>query len=187
MSSHHIVRENQEPALIVQYFNAIDAESLGQILEWSPTVITDNDNADFLYAEGIKVDVVFTNSKAINQQENTKVLPLDTDFLECSLNYLVHRKYSAVNILCNSVSSHLLAYSSRIDMVLYQDQKRFVVVCSGFEKWYPKGEFIYVEDCYLKSFQGMTYVGPGVFITEHDGFVQLEFSTSDYVRVGEDI
>ncbi len=39
MSSHHIVRDDQEPALIIANGEACSAELLGQLLEWSPLVI----------------------------------------------------------------------------------------------------------------------------------------------------
>lgn len=76
MSSHHIVRENQEPALVVADFHALDSEQLGQLLEWSPMIVTDAANVDFLLAEGIKVDIVFGASSARIAQEATVFLPL---------------------------------------------------------------------------------------------------------------
>ena len=39
MSSHHIVRDDQAPALIIANGEACSEELLGQLLEWSPTVI----------------------------------------------------------------------------------------------------------------------------------------------------
>ncbi|MFD2144372.1 hypothetical protein [Mucilaginibacter antarcticus] len=39
MSSHHIVREKQEPALLVLGLDGFDEEQLGQLLEWSPTLM----------------------------------------------------------------------------------------------------------------------------------------------------
>lgn len=37
MSSHHIVRDDQEPALIIANGAACSSELLGQLLEWSPS------------------------------------------------------------------------------------------------------------------------------------------------------
>lgn len=54
MSSHHIVREKQEPALLVLSMDAFDEEMLGQLLEWSPTVICSTGTAEKLDASGIK-------------------------------------------------------------------------------------------------------------------------------------
>ena len=39
MSSHHIVKDDQEPALIIANGAACSQELLGQLLEWSPLVI----------------------------------------------------------------------------------------------------------------------------------------------------
>ena len=39
MSSHHIVRDDQEPALIIANGEVCSSELLGQLLEWSPIVI----------------------------------------------------------------------------------------------------------------------------------------------------
>ena len=39
MSSHHIVRDDQEPALIIANGEACSMELLNQLLEWNPLVI----------------------------------------------------------------------------------------------------------------------------------------------------
>ena len=39
MSSHHIVRDDQEPALIIANGASCNNELLGQLLEWSPLVV----------------------------------------------------------------------------------------------------------------------------------------------------
>ena len=39
MSSHHIVRERQEPALLITDVYSIDPELVGQLLEWSLSLI----------------------------------------------------------------------------------------------------------------------------------------------------
>jgi hypothetical protein len=39
MSSHHFVRDQQEPALLILALEAFTYDSLGELLEWVPTVI----------------------------------------------------------------------------------------------------------------------------------------------------
>ena len=39
MSSHHIVRDDQEPALIIANGEACSMNLLHQLLEWSPLVV----------------------------------------------------------------------------------------------------------------------------------------------------
>lgn len=187
MSSHHVIRENQEPALLIQDFHALDSESLGQLLEWSPTLVTDSDNVDCLLSEGIKVDVLFAKTDILTLQEHTKVFPLDTDFIKYGLEYLIANNHGAVNVLSNYIPSILFDLAKDINIVLFCKHKRYVLVHSYFEKWKPKGDKIYVEEKFLKSFQGLDYKAPGIFETINDGFIHIEFNTSNYVLIGEDL
>ena len=185
MSSHHIVRENQEPALLVSYYNAIDSEHLGQLLEWSPTIITDNENIDFFLAEGIKVDIFAGDIALIPHQEQIKHLPIATEFLFDALDYLVANNYKAVNILLETVPNRLLEYADRINIVCFAEGKRFVIVKEYYEKWKPEGELIFVDEKHIKSFTGLAIHDKHTFKTTLDGFSKIEFNTSDYVFLGE--
>ena len=58
MSSHHIVRDDQEPALIIANGAECSNELLGQLLEWSPLVIVLDSAIERVLDLGIKVDVL---------------------------------------------------------------------------------------------------------------------------------
>ena len=58
MSSHHIVRDDQEPALIIANGAACSEELIGQLLEWSPLVIVLDSAIKRVLELGIKVDVL---------------------------------------------------------------------------------------------------------------------------------
>lgn len=58
MSSHHIVREKQEPALFILDFDGFDEEYFGQLLEWSPTLVVSEDCYEKIARMGIKIDAV---------------------------------------------------------------------------------------------------------------------------------
>jgi len=58
MSSHHIVRDDQEPALIIANGEMCSSELLGQLLEWSPLVIVLDSAIERVLELGIKVDVL---------------------------------------------------------------------------------------------------------------------------------
>jgi thiamine pyrophosphokinase len=57
MSSHHIVKEKQEPALIIANGEACSEELLGQLLEWSPFIVVLDQAIYRVLDLGIKVDV----------------------------------------------------------------------------------------------------------------------------------
>ena len=58
MSSHHIVREKQEPALIIANGEACSFDLLGQLLEWSPFVVVLDQAIHRVIELGIKIDVL---------------------------------------------------------------------------------------------------------------------------------
>lgn len=187
MSSHHIVRENQEPALLVGYFKALDDDKLGQLLEWSPTLITDDHNLDYFLAAGIKVDILFSKESMSDVQEGIKCRLIENNFVTEGLTYLIENDHKAVNLLLNRLDSSIMTFADRINMVVFCDGKRYVIVQNVYEKWKPKGEMLYVDEKYLKSFQGIELIEGGVFRTKEDGFINLEFNSADFVMIGEDI
>lgn len=185
MSSHHIVRENQEPALIMASIDALDEENVGQLLEWSPTILTNDHTLDFLLARGIKVDVLFTAQQDAPVQEQIKLQPIAVDFIVEALEYLVAHHYKAVNVVCDSVHPAFFRFAASINLVVFAAGKRMAFVQHDFEKWKPKGERIYVEESRLKSLVGLRKVTDDVFETEQDGFFYLGFNTDDFVIVAE--
>ncbi|TDS14913.1 hypothetical protein [Sphingobacterium paludis] len=185
MSSHHIVRENQEPALIVATSEALDSEQLGQLLEWSPTILTDNYTIDFLLAQGIKVDIVFTHQETNYAQEQIKQFSIQKDFITEALEYLIAHQYKAVNIVCDSLHPSFLHVADAINVVVFAAGKRLVYVQHTYEKWKVKGDRIYVDETQLKSVVGLRKVTDNVFETEQDGFFYLGFNSDSFVAVGE--
>lgn len=187
MSSHHVIRENQEPALLVESFDALDLEFFGQILEWSPTIISNQENFDKFVAEGIKVDVLFSDNDNLLLQEHTKVIQIKNNFLEEALDFLIEHNHNAVNILASYIPNSLRDFASKINIVLFVEGKRFAYVSNTFEKWKPKNDTIYIDEKYLKSFHGLEYISKGVFKTVTDGFISIEFNIRDFVLIGEEI
>ena len=57
MSSHHIIRDKQEPALIIANGEECSMDLLEQLLEWSPTVVVLDGAIQRVIDLGIKVDV----------------------------------------------------------------------------------------------------------------------------------
>lgn len=188
MSSHHIVRENQEPALLIQNLSSLPFEILGQLLEWSPTIIVNDDSLDHLLSQNIKVDVVFsTHPHQTSIQENLKIFPLQGDFIEAALKYLIQENHTAVNIVCDTIPNNLEVFAPKINMVLLCQKKRYLFVQTKFEKWKPQGDYIYVEERHLKSFQGLHRTDKNIFQVVNDGFISLEFNSNSFIFIGEDI
>src|SRR5690606_38028890 len=187
MSSHHIVRENQEPALIVASYEALDEEYMGQLLEWSPTILASDDTIDFFLAADIKVDVVFSSHASTYQQEQIKNFPIKKEFISDALDYLIQNNYKAVNIVSDILVEALEAYCALINIVVLSHGKRYVYVKKYYEKWKETGARIFAPENRLKSLVGVKHIDSGEFVTEQDGFIYLEFNSDEYVCIGEEI
>lgn len=189
MSSHHIVREKQEPALLVLGLNNFPAEQLGQLLEWNPTVITTQQTAPLLYENGIKVDLVIAVGRHKPAQRDIKVMPLGSDTpAEAALKYLVTNGYPAVNIVADDLQlKDYLFFTDKINLVIFHDNRKIYPVSNGFSKWKPAGEMIEIlthpNELHCS---GLEPLGNHRFKTTHDGFFSLKFD-HPLLFIAEDI
>lgn len=158
MSSHHIVREKQEPALLIANGEACDPELLGQLLEWSPFVVVLDHAIWRVFELGIKVDVLlgdFDRDVDLDMVRERQY-PIEivhtpdqnkTD-LEKGIDLLIDRGFPAVNIIWatgrradHSITNmtNIVRYKHQIKMVLFDDYSRIFPLVGTFEKWYEKG------------------------------------------------
>lgn len=177
MSSHHIVREKQEPALLIITLDGFNYENLGQLLEWNPTVVVAGEEYEKVDSLGIKIDAVISTSFACNLQDNTLLIHAEDSPLQDALKFLVGEQYPAVNIITNHFSAKDYAlYAMRINLVVLTPQKRIFPVTPGFSKWKAAREEIEVLfDAKNLRFSGLQQLNHHTFKTEKDGFYTLSF------------
>lgn len=148
MSSHHFVKEGQEPALFI--LDAVSYESMASLLEWAPLVITTDRAVDQVLSWGIKVDVVFGKAPDIKLLEDqlidqmpVRVVPYTSTntLIQEMLGFLDSEDQPSVTILTEtpSVLFALLGDQSlHQEVVLLEPGTRWFPVFKGvFEKWYP--------------------------------------------------
>ncbi|TSJ43446.1 thiamine diphosphokinase [Mucilaginibacter corticis] len=179
MSSHHIVREKQEPALLVLGLDGFDDEQLGQLLEWSPTIITTPITAEKLNVQGIKIDWIITDETDGDLQSDIKHLPVgDKTIIAAAMDHLIEKGYPAVNIVTDEFElAEYLPFADKINLVIFYRQQKIYAVPSGFNKWKPGGEEIRILSStdQLKT-AGLEKSDADVYITSADGFFSLEFN-----------
>jgi thiamine pyrophosphokinase len=189
MSSHHIVREKQEPALLITGTHSFNNELLGQLLEWSPTVIVTGDTAEKVNAQGIKIDMLVTHEALNELQSDIRIIPAgNASATAAALQYLISNDYPALNVVADEVDlKDYLFFADKINLVIYSGQKKIYPVTSGFNKWKPAGEVItlitHPTDLYMS---GLEPVGEHAYRTSHDGFFSLQFS-QPFLFIAEDI
>lgn len=157
MSSHHIVRDDQEPALIIANGASCNIELLGQLLEWSPLVIVLDSAMERVLELGIKVDVLLGDFDRGFDPEyyKNKQYPLEivhtpdqnkTD-LEKAFDYLIERKIPAANVVWATGKradhtitniTNITRYRDLLKIVVLDDHSKIFLLPKKFEKWYPE-------------------------------------------------
>lgn len=179
MSSHHIVRDEQEPALIIANGQSCSFELMGQLLEWSPIVMVLDGAIHRVLELGIKLDIVLGDFDKIenwdellaNQQPVEVVHTPDqnkTD-LEKGLDFLIAKGHKAVNILwatgkradhhINNLST-LAKYKDHITIVMLDDHSRIFNLPNQFTKWYTANQnisLIPLGSVFGLTTKGLTY------------------------------
>lgn len=156
MSSHHIVRDDQEPALIIANGAACNPELLGQLLEWSPLVVVLDSAIERVMELDIKVDVLLGDfDRGFNPEiYQTTQYPIEiihtpdqnkTD-LEKAFDYLIERKIPAVNVVWATGKradhtitnlTNITRYRNLLQIVILDDHSKVFLLPKKFEKWYP--------------------------------------------------
>lgn len=156
MSSHHIIREKQEPALIIANGEMCSMELIGQLLEWTPTVVVLDGALERVLELGIKVDVwlgdfdreISIDGFDVDHYPFKKVFTphQDKTDLEKAFDYLLEEGHSAVNVVwatgkrmdhtLNNFHS-MVRYSSLLKIVMIDDYSVIYPLPNIFEKWYP--------------------------------------------------
>jgi thiamine pyrophosphokinase len=155
MSSHHIVRDDQEPALIIANGEACSQELLGQLLEWSPLIIVLDSAIERVLELGIKVDVLLGDFDrgfdAAYYKEKQYPLEIvyapnqDKTDLEKAFDYLMEKGHKAVNVIWATGKradhtitnlTNIVAYRNLLKIVILDDHSKVYLLPETFEKWY---------------------------------------------------
>lgn len=155
MSSHHIVRDDQEPALIIANGESCSDELLGQLLEWSPLIVVLDSAIERVIARNIKIDVHLGDfDNGINPHYQDAQYPLEvvhkpdqnkTD-LEKAFDYIIERKIPAANVVWatgrridHTISNltNIVRYRDKLKIVILDDYSKVFLLPKHFEKWYP--------------------------------------------------
>ena len=161
MSSHHIVRDDQEPALIIANGQSCSSELLGQLLEWSPLVVVLDAAIKRVSKLDLKVDVLIgdfdINLKVDQYRESQYPIEIvyapdqeKTD-LEKAFEFLIARKIPMVNVVwatgfradhtINNIAS-IAKYNHLLKIVILDDYSKIFLLPQNFKKWYPKNTIL---------------------------------------------
>jgi hypothetical protein len=186
MSSHHFVKEGQEPALFI-----VDPLSLAlaePLLEWAPFVVVTENAADDVLQWGIKIDAILENSAQAGaladkfaHQQPVKIIscqPQD-DLLLTGITLLNEAKASAVNVMVGRPDSW---FALPVDLLKFQvtlltpEIRWALLMHRPYEKWLAKGTTIRIHPCDQRQeidIKGLIHVGL-FFEAVQDGLVSVQ-------------
>ncbi|MDQ1087401.1 thiamine diphosphokinase [Siphonobacter sp. SORGH_AS_1065] len=156
MSSHHIIRDKQEPALIIANGEACSWDLLAQLLEWSPFIVVLDGAINRVLELGIKIDVLLGDfDSSLNHEEIRQAQhPIEfvhtpdqekTD-LEKACDFLIERGHQAVNVVWatgrradHTITNitNIVRFRDKIKIVVLDDHSRIFLLDHTYEKWYP--------------------------------------------------
>lgn len=158
MSSHHVIRDEQEPALIIANGEACSVELMGELLEWSPLVVVLDSAIHRVLDLNIKVDVLLGDFDRDFDAENIRkeqypieiVYTPDQDKtdLEKAFEYLIERGFPAVNVVWatgrradHTITNitNIVRFREQLKIVILDDYSKIFLLSKTYEKWYPKG------------------------------------------------
>jgi hypothetical protein len=148
LSSHHFVKEGQEPALFI--LDALSLELAEPLLEWAPLVIVTDTVLSAVLRWGIKVDVVLVQidrMTEINVQLNDHG-PVEitsyndqNDLLSVAFTFLINKKQKAVNVMGESsdfLFSTINRFTQKIQVDVFAKGMNWLCIYAGrYEKWFP--------------------------------------------------
>ena len=153
MSSHHYVKEGQEPALVVANGQMCDYEILTNLMEWCPFMVALDGAYDRLRELQITPDVVIGDLDSLKSQEynlNVEFIKIDnqeTTDLEKAFDFLISKGYTDINVVwatgnrldhtVNNLAT--LAKYKMTNVVIYDSYSRCFVLPKHFKKFYDKG------------------------------------------------
>ena len=155
MSSHHFVKEGQEPALLV--VDALADDHLMSMLEWSPMVLVVGTAMPKVASWGIRVDAVFADDRAHNDgvvyNAEPHVVPAmvvdsTTGLVSSVLFFLRSRRQYALQVMAESSEENFRAWGSADDfqIALLDASMKWSRILSGrFEKWMPEAASLRVR------------------------------------------
>ena len=144
MSSHHIVRDEQEPAIVITEMKKPYWSVITQLLGWIPTVIVAQECIDEVISMGIKVDVVICDEedqvslkeKLSDQQPLKFIIRQKQHELTLAVDYLCKKGYKGVNIFGQFDAEKSLVINKDIIAIWYDTKYRYLLSKHGqFQKW----------------------------------------------------
>ncbi|SHM37651.1 hypothetical protein SAMN04488057_101258 [Cyclobacterium lianum] len=193
MSSHHFVKEQQEPALLILDTEQLSFSRLESLLEWVPTVIVSQDAVFKTISWGIKIDLIIADQAfqeihpdLPDAQYPVQFIDLDGEsYLDAAMNYLIATGHHAASIVQwdHQKAGELEPYLKHLDLTFLDGILRYFPAKNGnVQKWFAEGsiqlhgregQFVEVRS---EGLRDIAQIRHATFIEVNAGLVRLKSS-----------
>lgn len=146
MSSHHFVKEKQEPALLILSDSSFENDVLAQLLEWSPIVIVEDKCLMQLNHEPIKIDYVLQTDLALEEieswisfQDNVRIIDSSksANKIKFLIDILEREDNQALSIIGHSTNQEEILKSDefKMNIIFYSNEYKTYTKYEHFKKW----------------------------------------------------
>lgn len=208
MSSHHVVRDEQEPAILIDDPLALNLEFVEHLLEWSPIVIVTANALDEVLHWGIKIDIVLAHTSDIEKlkprlkdQEPVDLYAFESkDLLNAGVVFLLDMSRKAVNVLADIYQTQVLdlirEVAREMDVVLFYNNQKWIYTVNGyFQKWVNSGHVLGIhpvaENTFIKTSgfyiekKDEAFIEPDELVAETSGKVLIETNQKPFWVIEE--
>lgn len=190
MSSHHVVRDEQEPAVVIASPPGDIFPRLADMFEWSPIVVVlDEALPDFL-PWNTKLDVVAGSANALEkfkeqlifQEPYQKVLANEAA-LETVLKYLSNNNHKTAHIFMLAPKPKTLQkmLGNKMELVFFDREMKIVQSKTNmYSKWVAKGTKFKLVEGTISHFENVLKTND-LFEAEINGFVTFYGASTFWV------
>lgn len=151
VSSHHFVKEQQEPAVLILEAEDISFDTVAPLLEWSPTLLVAQEAVEIVLSWGIKIDVILASQAFQNENEHLleEQYPLrfltvsSSSVLDEGVQHLLASQHKGVHLVGFDHQKHqqLEEKIFQLDLTLIDEDWKYYPVKGGkFSKWFVPAE-----------------------------------------------
>ncbi len=152
MSSHHVIRDNQEAAVVVLSLENCSFEILGDALEWSPLVIVKVGVASQLIHRGYKIDLVLgADQDQVNQlnleQRHVNFQKQSENHLQETIK-LAHKNQHPAVIIFTKFDEEVISQIEKpqLPVSIIDGTLKWTFINTGeVKKWFAKGDIMQLK------------------------------------------
>lgn len=181
MSSHHIIRDEQEPPLLV--FSILhNWRHLNQLLGWSPILMVNTSLKQEFHLREIKIDGYLILDKDTQPVSKNDLIVSEVNPLASILEWIIGKNYTALHIFCEEtlmfrVLEETSSATLAIPIVFFAAEGKYILKPSRiFKKWYVKGSKLKVLNSEVLTIENLKKE-QDEYCVQQDGLVK--FTVSD--------